>query len=541
MLIVALCVLAVYWPSLSFGPLNWDDQNTIFQNPAFHPPSWRTAATYWQRPHMSLYVPVTYTIWTATAFVSWADGAISPVGFRLLSLALHVGTSLLVLRVLGRLIPSPRAALLGALVFALHPVQVESVCWISGGKDLLGGFFSVLTLLMVLRGLDRGRWTFFALAGLTFALALLSKPSAVVAPVWIAAVAWAFQPSRWRIALGIGAGLLLLSLPVALIGKAVQPALGTYVPPWYERPLVAGFSAAFYLFKIVVPARLAVVYEWDVETVLRSPIVKFAWTLPLLVIALTAWALHRRALMVVSACVVFIAAIFPMLGLLPFEYQEQSTVADHYLYPAMLGVAVMIAWLAQRRSVANVCIVILVALGARSFVQVWTWRDTPTLFNHVLAADPGNVSANRTLGYLAARQGNIAAAMAMYERALQTHPTDPTTRINRGNLLLKLGDVRAAIVDYEIADRSRSPQPSLHNNYGIALARMGDMPGALRQFERAAAADPSSADPLANAAAIHAQFGNSTEARRMFQAALAINPQHRQAQAGLKKLDDAIR
>ena len=246
----ALCrVLIVVAVLLVFGRLVtaeftfWDDHSTIFQNPSFGSPGWHTLTHHWQHPRDHIYIPLTYTVWTLLACVSQVppDGlgvGFNPLLFHAANVCVHVGSALLVYSLLRRLLHHSMAAAFGALVFALHPVQVESVGWISGLKDVLAGCLALATLLcfVVYRQAGRRRWLVGAMV--VFVLAMLSKPAAMTAPLLLVVIDGLLLRTPWRRVAWATAPFFVLAIPIALIARLSQPPPPLYVPLW-ARPLIA--------------------------------------------------------------------------------------------------------------------------------------------------------------------------------------------------------------------------------------------------------------------------------------------------------------
>lgn len=232
--ILLVIITALVFSSLFANSFTtWDDSSTLWRNPSFNPPALAGIAQYWTRPHMDLYVPVTYTLWGVLAFLCYspepdAQGAmLSTVPFHLANLALHIGSTLLVYRLIRKIL-SPAAidtriigpALLGALVFALHPLQVETVAWLSGTKDLLFAFLTLLALSIYLSRGDRPAKAYL-LATLALIAALLSKPTAIVVPPMALLLDIAILKTPWRRSVLLVAPWFLLAVATAVVTKLV--------------------------------------------------------------------------------------------------------------------------------------------------------------------------------------------------------------------------------------------------------------------------------------------------------------------------------
>jgi len=488
-LLLLPAVALVHGPILRHGLLHWDDRVMTVQNPLVQPPVLEGLARAWSTPFMDMYIPVTYSALAGLAAVSRAAGPGAPAGeldpwpCHLASLLVHAANALLVLALLRRLRIGAGAALAGALLFALHPVQVESVAWLSGIKDLLWTGFALLALLLRLR-------EHHALATACFALAFLSKPTAVVVP-FLALVIEALVLRRDARA---SARSLLPWFALALIGMLLtrhfQPAPHVETVPLAARPLVALDALAFHLRQLVLPLGLAPDYG-------RNP----AWLLA------RPWELVRSGLILALAGLLFrrpwlrapglllLLPLLPVLGLLPFDFQRLSTVADHYLYMGLLGPALALAlWLARTPGhlPRAACVLGLLALGARSALQVPVWRDDARLWRHVLTVDPQSFVAHSMLGLVAEHEGRPEEAIDHFRHAIGIEPDDVRSRVGLATNLDVLDRTAEALPHFEEALRRRPDDRIALENHGIALLRLDRPAEAARQFRKALAIRPDS-------------------------------------------------
>src|SRR5688500_1925594 len=316
----------------------WDDPGTIHQNPSFNPPTLPKVAWYWtawgERAPMGLYVPLTYTFWGALAEVAYLKVP-DPTGIRLnpyvfhgANLALHVLSTLVVFELLRRLVPHAWAAMAGALLWGLHPVQVEPVGWASGTKDVLCGLLSMVALLEYVnfaRGdpdppaaSRRTRALHYALGLLAFVGAVLSKPTGLVVPfIALAIHVFCLRRPLLRSAAAL-APWFVVAVPFAVVAKLTQVTLGMEAGPLWQRALIATDALAFYLWKLIWPFSLGVDYGRRPSRVLEEGWLYYTWLAPAAVaLALMLW--RRRAPALVAAGVIFVAGVLPVLGFVTFQ------------------------------------------------------------------------------------------------------------------------------------------------------------------------------------------------------------------------------
>ena len=401
----------------------WDDDYTILTNPRLNPASLRTVLYYLTHAEFGLYIPLTYTGWVLLAIISSLVGqaaqgsALHPGVFHACSLVVHLASALVVCSILTRLVSVRWAAMAGAFIFAIHPIQVEAVAWASGLKDLLCGFFVLLMLRQYLVA-----WDFNASRGandlvstgsekpshparhltlitLYFVCALLAKPAAVYAPLLIVVIhLWVIRRPLRPLVVPL---LIWMSLAVgaSLLGRHVQPAYEVWQPPVWSRPLLAFDAIAFYITKTVFPLSLGVDYGRSPQHVFTSGTFYLS-TCVTGTILLGLFLLRKQRPNLSWGACLFVIPLTPVLGFLPFLYQQYSTVADHYAYVSMLGISVMVSMCLARTHVrawrflttAGVMI-----LAGGSFVQAGTWRDSRSLFTHAFSVNPRSFMAASNL------------------------------------------------------------------------------------------------------------------------------------------------
>ena len=525
-LLLALAACAVFGGILSAGFVRWDDGLHVYANPYLHPVSPDGLARLWRSPYQNLYVPLSYSLYAALASVAhlprpvattdglWID--LDPCIFHAACLALHVANVLLVFALLRRLLPrltsSPPAvtdwaAGAGALLFAVHPVQVESVAWISEMRGLLAGLFSLLALLTYLRCEQGRRW--YAPATLCFGLALLSKPSAVAVPLLAVCLETLIlkRPARaWRLGLS---GWGVLALLFLALTHAAQPVTEDIVTPLWTRPFIAGDALAFYAGKLVWPARLGIDYGRSPVWLTAQPWFPVTGVLTLTV-ALAIWLARRRVPALAASAGLFAAALLPTLGLTPFTFQVYSTVADRYVYLALLGPALGLAcgltYLARiprsafRLASCATCACALALLGLCSWRQTLAWHDSIALFTQALSVNPQSWGACNNLASVALDLGRPSDALPLLGEAIRLRPAYAEAHANRGRALLLLGERAGAEAEFRAALRSKPDLPIAYTGLGAALL----------------------------------SEGRAGEAGAAFRQALALNPESPQARAGLR-------
>jgi tetratricopeptide (TPR) repeat protein len=532
--------VAVFHDVLSAGFVRWDDDLHVYANPYLHPVSLAHLGRFWTAPYQNLYVPLSYTLYSGLAClarlpvpVASADGLwvdFDPRVFHAASLLLHGANVLLVFALLRRLLPgrgtagSDGAACAGALLFAVHPLQVESVAWIAELRGLLAGFCCLAALHAWQSFLEsprkrRGSWEWYGWATLLFALALLAKPSAVALPLMAWALAWwkgtpprsvlptdsAFPKNNaaWRLGLAGWGALGLLALGVT---HGAQPVTVDIVPPIWSRPWIAADALAFDLGKLLWPAHLGIDYGRS-PLWLRAHGGGYATGTLLFALGIGVWALRRRCPALTLGASLFAAALLPTLGLTPFVFQVFSTVADRYLYLALLGPAFLLAWTlarlghnpsenaaGRRLRLASGCLCagVLLVCAERCSLQALTWRSSTALFGQALAVNPQSWAACNNLALIALDEGQPLDALPLLSEAVRLRPDFAEAHANRGVALLRLGARPAAEREFSAAVRLKPTYAFAYGGLGDSLMAQGRAGEAAAAFRQALALQPGS-------------------------------------------------
>lgn len=556
-----LAVALVFGQTYRHQLLAWDDLLHVTQNPNVNPPSWAGLANTWREPYFNFYVPVSYSFFAAEAWLARPSGTVAaaekpsgmasaPVAldarvFHIGNVCLHAANVLLVYALLVRLIGHRGGAFFGALLFALHPVQVESVAWVSETRGLLAGFFSLLSAWCYLQAVAefkvatpshwRRRILWYAAAAIGFALALLSKPSAAALPIMLfllhgLLIDRSQQPSarRWLAAAMWLAPWLLLAGAMTLVNKSQQSGdVIRFAPPPAARLLIAGDALTFYLTKLLIPWPLAAAYGHSARQVLADPLLWPKAFAPLVLAVALVW-LRPRPVWLAGAGI-FLAALLPVLGFVPFAYEDISTVADRYLYLAMVGPALVVAYFAaaswpQRTFAIGASVAICYAL-----LSVWQasyWRDEETLFAQCVWASPRSYIAHNKLGLAEQARGDLRAALVHYEQARELDPDYAVTYSNLAGAYRAQRRFDEAITQYrkalELSPRSYITNFNLGNIYFKDLKRLDE---ARPYFAETTRLNPNYAPAQLSLAAILLLQGDLRGALPPIEAALRLSPE----------------
>lgn len=548
LLVVAL--FAAYWVALR-GVFLWDDDLHVTANPTIIGPLGLTEI--WTTARANYFPLVLTNFW-----VQHAIWGLNPLGYHLVTLACHALAAILLWRVLLQLrVPG---AWLGAALWALHPVQVESVAWICELKNTQSAVFFLLAIGSYVKWREVGRGfsppsenqpaqegglkprptsrRHYALALLFAVLAILSKPSTVMLPVALALCVW-WQQRRftWR---DLGPLVPFFALSAIAAGWTIweqrvhSGAEGAeWAQTWPERGAIAGRVIWFYLGKLAWPAELIFIYpRWGIDA--ANPWAFAPLVAALAVLALLWWRRESALRPVFIAAVYFGALLFPVLGFFSVYFFRYSFVGDHFQYLASMGplalagagLAVGLARLpaAFARLRFVVPAIILVSLGVLTWRESHAYVNNETLWRTTLARNPGAFMAWANLGDTLVQAGRHDEAIAAFRRGLELRPDDPPVLNDLGCELVAIGQPEQAIPILERALRLRPGYVEVHNNLGNALSRVGRSDEAIAHYEAAVKLRPTHAEAQDNLGCELVLKGRIKDALPRFEEAIRLSP-----------------
>jgi tetratricopeptide (TPR) repeat protein len=544
-------VLLVYLPAWHGGFI-WDDDAHVTR-PELR--SWHGLFRIWfDLGATQQYYPLLHSaFWLQHRL--WGDAVL---GYHLVNILLHAAAAIMAALILRRLaIPG---AFLAAAVFALHPVQVESVAWITELKNTLSAVFYLGSMMAYLQ-FDRMRqnvegkrdslfpvgcstldvrrsFPVYAMALGLFVLGLLSKTVTATLPGALLVIFW-WQRGRlsWKkdalplvpfFMLGAAAGVFTAWVERTMIGAEGA----AYAIPFLERGLIAGRVIWFYLGKLFWPAELIFIYpRWQV-----SQAAAWQYLFPAAALALGAalWALRRRSRAPLAALLYFVGTLFPVLGffnVFPFIY---SFVADHFQYLASLGIITLasagLATLLQRRGLWRrpagyaICGVLLATLAGLTWRQSRMYADIETLYQNTLDANPTCWMAHNNLGQALVSLGRSEEAIDHFRKALEIKPDHAEAHNNLGAALFKKGQVDEAIGHYQAALGSKPRSVETHSNIGLALLAKGQVDDATAHYSKAVEIRPDFEHAHYSLGTALARQGRTDEAIFHYRKALEIKP-----------------
>jgi protein O-mannosyl-transferase len=538
-----------YYPALH-GAMLWDDNAHVTAPELLLPGGF--ARIWFEVGATQQYYPVLHSAFWLEHHL-WGDAV---VGYHSLNIVLHTLSAGLIVILMRRL--ALPGAWLGGALFALHPVCVESVAWISEQKNTLSTVFYLLAMLTWLRfdaqraAAVRSAWRTYALATVLFIFAALTKTVTVTLPAALLVITWwrhgrlslrrEIGPLLPWFALAIAGGLMTAWVERTFIGAEGE----VFDLSWLQRTLLAGKVVWFYLGKLVWPADLAFIYpRWDMSPTVPA---HFVGVIAALGVLIALWLLRHRSRGPLAAALLFGGTLFPALGFFnvyPFQY---SYVADHFQYlaaiaifvPVSAGLARLIDGLKVRPSwpMHGSVMIVLGLLGAQTWRQAHEYQDNITLYRATLEKNPTCWMAAYNLGLELVSAGDTHGAIASYEEALRLRPGYAEVHANLAMALLSQGDRAGALTHLQRAVELKPTLWQARANFAnVLLSTPGRESEALPHYWRVAIQEPSIAWVRFNLGyALQAYPPYRTMALRQFRAALEIQPAYWEAEYSIALL-----
>jgi tetratricopeptide (TPR) repeat protein len=535
-LLIVLLTSMAYLPAIQGGFI-WDDDDYVTENPTLR--SMDGLADIWISPQATpQYYPLVHT----SFWIEYQLWGLHPMGYHIINVLLHIGAALLLWRLL-LLLGLPHAWL-AAAIFALHPVHVESVAWITERKNVLSLVFYLISAIIMVRWLglvsdDRSlkhprAWYIGGIAW--FTAALLSKTVTCSLPAALLLIIWW---RRGRIArqeifalapffvLGLISGLSTAWLEQHHVG-----ALGAeWSYGWIERILIAGRVIWFYGAKMIWPLELMFNYpRWSVDSGIWW---QYLYPIGFVLILAILWAIGRRlGRGPLTAALFFSGTLFPALGFIdvyPFRY---AFVADHFQYHASLGLIVALAAALgiagsrlPRRAALALAGLLLLVLAGRTYIQCYDYTDIESLWRRTIAKNPYSWLAHNNLGVMLHTRGQDRAALDHYHAAVRAQPAYTEALNNMGSVYAGLGESEKALACFKKALAVEPENVLAHYNLGVEYADRGEIDNATRYYRRTLQLDANYSRAHNNLGLLLANRGEWDAAVAHYRKAVAINPE----------------
>jgi tetratricopeptide (TPR) repeat protein len=574
--LLVVAVFLVFGQTFHYGFVNFDDNQYVYENPIVQKgltwEGFRWALTYGNIGHWH---PLT---WLSHMLDCQLYG-LNPGGHHLTNVLLHTAAAILLFLVLRRMTGFLWRSAFVAAVFAIHPLRVESVAWVSERKDVLSAVFFMLTLLAYVRYVRRPPSMIrYGAVVLFFALGLLSKNMLVTLPFLLLLLDYwplnrlsDFSPPVLLRRVAEKIPLFVLTVASCVVTFLVPEKVTADRLPFGLRLENAVVSYVTYLWQMIHPSGLACLYPNPANYL---PFWQVAGAVGLLLaISGAVWAFRKTHPCLIVGWLWYLGMLIPVIGIVQISHYAH---ADRYTYLPEIGLYLLLTWAVadlcagwrHRRMVLGGCAtVILVALIFCALVQTSYWRNSESLWTHTLACtsdnffgqnglgdalltkgnvdeaivhyqkalqiDPDYAEAHNNLGDALLRKDSVDEAIAHFQKALQIKPDDAEAHINLGNALIKKGNVDEAIAHYQNALQIKPDFAVAHNNLGNALLQKGSVDEAIVQYQKALQIEPDFAEAQNNLGNALLIKGNVDEAIAHYQKALQITPDYAKAHYNL--------
>jgi protein O-mannosyl-transferase len=540
MLAILAIACFVFLPSINYHFTNWDDDIYVTNNPAIHQLSLESLAGLFRPTAKYMYHPLTMVSYS----LDWKSGEGSPLAFHATNILLHLLNILLVFVFLRKILASEGAVLFATAVFALHPLQVESVAWISARKELLYTFFYLAALSMYFQQEKKNRFLYYVISLFFFACSLFSKPTAVTLPMVIVLAEF------WRTKkLGIKEVYRILPFFIGALTFAfffIRNQTEQAPPPmkyysFTQQFLLIAYQLVFYLWKALLPFKLSSCYAYPQLMNNMLPWVYYATPVFFAAIAAALWLLKKKSATLSAGLIFYVVTLSPVLQLVPFN--NASLVADRYMYLPILGIAFFFCQCAEfiesqlSSYVPKIHIpkglpagLFVLCLFVISVGRISVWQDSITLFNDVIEKnDRINIAyGDRANAKILA--GDFSGALEDCNRLIEISPSNGKAYYNMGTAHSGLKLYRDAADDFSRSIDLGYTVASVYYNRGTACYHLGSIDSALSDYRATELRDPQFADAQYSIGYVMLHDRKDPAAAlRCFESVLSVHPDHVEA------------
>ncbi|HEX7320228.1 MAG TPA: tetratricopeptide repeat protein [bacterium] len=539
-LAVTVITFISFYPCLSNSFVNWDDPELLTNNQSVQHLSLQNIGRLFTRYYCGTYIPLTLMSFAAE-HGRFKD---NPMPYHALNIILHALNALLVLWLVSLLSKNSWVAFIAALIFAVHPLRIESVAWIAERKDVLFAFFYLLAIITYIYYTGRARLLLYFASLACFVLALFAKGVAATLPFVLLLFDY-FQNRRGRVIIINKLPYLVLAVFFTVIAISAQKTLPGHSFPFLKNIFIMSYVVLFYIGKTILPIGLSPLYPFPMTIVSKMPW-QF-WLAPIIVIIIAVLVIvtSRRSKMIAFGCLFFLLTILPVLQFIPVAGPEIA--ANRYTYIPSIGLILIfaeaIAWIYRKISSSHAgslkflpaaAIVVIIALFVvTSMNRCRVWKNSITLWSDVIKKYPDFPHAYTMRAQAYADADNMKMAVADYTRALDINPGFSAALLGRGNLLLKIGDFSGAIADYFRILEIDQKLVDAYVNRGNAYSALGQFDPALDDYNHALVIDPFNNNAIYNRAVVYFLIGNNDKAwqdvRRLLEVGYPVKPEFLEA------------
>lgn len=545
---LALVTFAIFGQTATYQFVNYDDTYYVSNNPLVAQGlTWPGIVQAFAHGSLANWDPLT----TLSHELDCQVFGLWPGGHHLTNILLHAASVVLLFLVLRAMTGTLWRSAFVAALFAVHPLRVESVAWIAERKDVLSGLFFMLTLGAYVRYVRQANAQTYTLVLVCYALGLMSKAMLVTMPFTLILLDYwplrRFGESRllpdWRL-IREKIPLVVMAIASTMLGYLAQHASQAIQSsdrfPLGIRLENSVVSVAAYLWQMIFPTRLAVLYPFPVTGIPPWQIVVSLLVVLAITVAVIQW--RRQRLYLLCGWLWYVGMLLPVIGLVQLGLQAR---ADRYTYLPQIGVYLAIVWLVGSLSevwknrevvLGTAAGLIIAVLAIMTFFQVQCWQNSETLWTAALAHTTENSAAESYLGDALLKHDQLDEAIDHLQKAIAIEPRLYKARVNLGNALSSKGRTAEAIDQYRQSVQLNSSYPLAHYNLGMAMVDAGNPSQAVTELEECLRLDPTMTEAHNALGDLFARQGQVANAIGQFQTALTLEPKSAVAIANLERL-----
>jgi predicted negative regulator of RcsB-dependent stress response len=555
---VAALLLLIYGVSLMNGFVVWDDALLVVNNPIAHGLTWMNIKAAFTSYDPELYIPLTFLSFQ----INYALGGLAPFGYHLGNLLLHFGSVLLVAWAIFGITKNRATAIITALLFAVHPINVEAVAWVSGRKDVLAAFFFLLALRAFIKKEEADEchpervegWLWYGISIGAFLLGLLAKVSIVTLPFALLLIDWYRKKPITKKTWIELAPFFLLSVLFAIIASIGKVSSDVF---FFEKFLMGCLSIVLHLWHVIFPVGFSVLYPYTEPLSLLTPDILGSVIL-VIGMLIGAWIIRKKTRAPLFALLWFILLLGPSMTNIAKGHNELLDVyvtSDRYAYLPVISIFLLFGlgyswireWIARKpelnftafgsasRLVNLLLVVVIGTFGFLSFDLSRTWHDTVTLFTQTIKHHKNAYVAYTNLGAQFYQAGQVDMALEYFNKSLAIRQ-DATTLFNVGVIERQQGKIQEALQHFIAAAKSSLIDPSPRIAIATMLVEDGQWKNAEDFLRKAVAEVAPSSQLYQTFGMVLEQNRKPAEAREAYRKAVQLDPQNTKAKERLKAL-----
>ncbi|MEA3443656.1 MAG: tetratricopeptide repeat protein [Bacteroidota bacterium] len=523
LLAILIATALLYLPSIANGFSNWDDPKYVLSNPLIRSFSVENLKAIFAAPFKGIYQPLSIVSLT----IDYSTAGLNAPHYHISNIILHVLNTFLVFSILIKIVEKKKIALIATALFGLHPVQVESVVWITERKNVLFALFYLMSLLQYLKYCETKKagsllWSLFL-----FALSLLAKPQGVMlAPVLFLIDYVLKRKISIKKQITEKAGFFLFSLAAGLLVIYFSEGRTKEISG-FQQIVFAGFAFSKYIYQTIVPVNLSAIYPYPNELLIIHYL-GFVFFLSVLLAGI--WLIKKNR-SIAFGLWFFVLNIFLLIGFISINY---FFMADRYNYIPSIGLFIMLAGLfsvmrekcQSKNMIRYLLSLFALILIISSTLRIQVWSKDISLWNDVLEKYPNQAEALNNRGFAWYFKNEPQKAIDDYNKAIKIDPGFSTSYVNRGTLLMKNNQYETALKDFNKALELFPEHATAYINRAIILNRQGKKQEALSDFNLAIRYDPVMEEAYISRGALYNEIGEFEKSIADYNRAIEINPQN---------------